>query len=191
MPQDKDIKRKIRDGDKTEVIRFVRIWLTCFLACPPLILAWGFGKISLLTLVLALVFVPFSMAVMVMVITKKIGTMAGSLYGGPKAHWTVKEELAGDLEKIRYSKRQGRFNEALALVNDILKRLPHDPDALFLKAQILHDGFGHDQSAKKCLDIIMKEIPASEILHRWASSLFEDISREQKKGNAPSLSGEE
>ena len=151
--------------------------MTCFLACPPLILAWGLGKIPLLVLVLVLVFIPPIMAVIVMVIITKSGSsVSRSFYRGPKAAWSVKEQLAGNLEKIRYSKRQGRFNEALALANDFLKKLPNDPDTLFLKAQILHEGFGYDQSAKKCLEIIIKEVPASEILHRWATSLYEKIS---------------
>lgn len=178
----------MKDGDIVEILRFVRIWMLCFGACCPLAIAWALGKIPLLVLVLVLVFVPLIMAVTGMVIIKKGGSISGSFYGGRKARWTVKEKLAGDLEKIRYSKRQGRFNEALALANDVLKHLPHDPEALFLKAQILHEGFGHGESAKKCLEIIIKEVPASETLHRWASSYYKGITREGETGQAPSLS---
>jgi len=109
-------------------------------------------------------------------------------YGGRKATWSVKEQLAGDLEKIRFSKRQGRFNEAHVLVNDFLKHLPHDPEALFLKAQILNEGFGNGGSAKKCLEIIMKEVPTSETLHCWASSYYEGITRKGEMGGNPSPS---
>lgn len=179
----KAIRQKMKDGDTIEILRFVRIWMTCFLACPPLILAWALGKIPLLVLVLVLVFVPPIMAIIVMVIiTKMGGSISRSFYGGRKAARSVKEQLAGDLEKIRYSKRQGRFNEALAHANDFLKHLPHDPEALFLKAQILHEGFGYGQSAKKCLEIIIKEVPASETLHRWASSYYEGITSEGETG---------
>ena len=164
----------MKDGDTTEILRFVRIWLFCFIAF--LIFYVGTGRIPLLVLV----FAPPIVAVMVLIIIKKMGSLSGSIYGGRKAAWSVKEQLAGNLEKIRYSKRQGRFNEALALANDVLKHLPYDPGALFLKAQILHEGFGHDESAKKCLEIIMKEVPASETLHRWATSLYEDITSEGK-----------
>lgn len=83
-----------------------------------------------------------------------------------------------DIKTELYSKRQGRFNEALALANDFLKHLPHDPEALFLKAQILHEGFGYGTSAKKCLELIMKEVPTSETLHRWAASYLESIGGE-------------
>jgi len=185
----KEIKRRIRDADKTDIFRFVRVWMTCIVPCATLTIAWAFGRLSLWVLVLVLIFIPPIMALAHMVIIKKGGSIAGSLYGGPKARWTVKEQLAGNLEKIRYSKRQGRFNEALALANDVLKHLPHDPDTLFLKAQILHEGFGYGQSAKKCLEIIIKEVPTSETLHRWATSLYEAITNEREMGKDPSLSG--
>jgi hypothetical protein len=172
----KAIRQKMKDGDRTEILRFVRILMFCFV--PFLIFYVGTGRIPLLVLV----FGPPIMAVMGMVIIKKGGSISGSFYGGRKARWTVKEKLAGNLEKIRYSKRQGRFNEALVLANDFLKHLPHDPEALFLKAQILHEGFGYGESAKKCLEIIIKEVPASETLHRWASSLYEDITSEGEMG---------
>jgi tetratricopeptide (TPR) repeat protein len=126
-----------------------------------------------------------------MVIIKKGGSIAGSIYGGRKACWNVKEKLAGDLEKIQYSKRQGRFNEALALANDSLKHLPNNPEALFLKAQILHEGFGQGESARKCLEIIIKEVPTSETLHHWALSLYEDITSKGEIGQDPALSGKD
>jgi hypothetical protein len=128
------------------------------------------------------------MAVIAMFIIKKTGGFIPRIFfGGRKAAWSVKDQLAGDLERIRFSKRQGRFHEAHVLVNGFLKHLPHDPEALFLKAQILHEGFGNCESAKKCLEIIIKEVPASETLHRWASSYYEGITSEGETGGNPSL----
>ena len=57
-----------------------------------------------------------------------------------------------------------------------------------MKAQILHEGFGYGESAKKCLEIIIKEVPASETLHRWALSLYEDITSKGEIGKDTSLS---
>ncbi|TRZ42623.1 tetratricopeptide repeat protein [bacterium] len=179
----KEIKRRTKDGDRTEIYRFAMILMVCF----------GFfltievftGGVPLLFLV----FAPPIMAVIVMVIIQKAGgSISGSFYGGRKAAWNIKEQLAGDLENIRFSKRQGHFDEALVLTNDILKRFPNDPEALFLKAQILNEGFGYGKSAKKCLEIIIKEVPASETLHRWASSYYEGIISEGEIGQAASLS---
>lgn len=167
----KEIRKRMRDGDRTEIYRFAMIWLL-FVGVLLSIQVFT-GKIPLL----CLLFAPPIMALIVMVIIEKTGdTISHSFYGGRKAAWSLKEQLAGDLEKIRFSKRQGRFDEALALANDLLKHLPHDPEALLLKAQILHEVFGYGESAKKCLEIIIKEVPASEPLHRWASSYYEEIS---------------
>jgi len=176
----------MKNDDRTEIYRFAMIWMVCFGVFLTIHVATG--RIPLLFLV----FAPPIMAVMGMVIIIKTGgSISRSFYGGRKARWSAKEQLAGDLEKIRYSKRQGRFNEALALANDSLKHLPHDPEALFLKAQILHVGFGHGESARKCLEIIIKEVPASETLHRWALSLYEDITDERKMRKDPALSGKD
>lgn len=178
-----EIRRQMKNGDRTEIYRFAMIWMVCFGVFLTIEVATG--GIPLLFLF----FAPPIMAVIVMVIIQKAGgSISRSFYGGRKAAWSVKEQLAGDLEKIRFSKRQGRFNEALVLVNDFLKHLPHDPEALFLKAQILHEGFGYGQSAKKCLEIIIKEVPASEPLHGWVASYYEGITSEGEMGQAPSLS---
>lgn len=184
----KEIQRRNRDCDKTDIFRFVRFWMLSSLACSPVILLGFFGKITLLVLVLILIFVSPIMAGLALVIVKKGGSIAGSLYGGRKARWTARERLAGDLEKIRYSNRQGRFSEALALANGVLRHLPNDPETLFLKAQILHEEFGHDQSARKCLEIIIKDVPAAETLHRWASSYYKGIISKEVIGQDPSLS---
>ena len=163
----------MKNDDRTEIHRFAGIWLLCFGVFLVIDIATGGVPLFFL------VFVPPVTAVIVMFIIKKAGGFIPRIfYGGRKARWTVREQLAGDLEKSRYSKRQGRFNEALALANNFLKYLPNDPGALFLKAQILHEGFGYGESAKKCLEIIIKEVPASETLHRWASRYYEGITSE-------------
>lgn len=139
----KVIKQKMKNDDRTEFHRFAGIWLLCF---------GVFLVIDIATKgvpLLFLVFVPPLVAVIAMGIIKIGGSIAGSIYGGRKARWSVKEKLAGDLEKIRYSKRQGRFDEALILANDSLKHLPNDPEALFLKAQILHEGVWSRRICKK------------------------------------------
>ena len=67
----KEIKRRIRDREKTDIFRFIRFWMLSLLACAPLIILWAFGKVTLLVLVLILVFVPPIVAVMVLIIIKK------------------------------------------------------------------------------------------------------------------------
>jgi tetratricopeptide (TPR) repeat protein len=49
------------------------------------------------------------------------------------------------LAKARYSKRQGRFKEALSIIESALDRDPEFPDALYLKARILWEGFNNHE----------------------------------------------
>ena len=42
----KEIKRRIRDADKTDIFRFVRVWMTCIVPCATLTLAWAFGRLQ-------------------------------------------------------------------------------------------------------------------------------------------------
>lgn len=179
----KEIRQKMKNDDRTGIYRFAMIWMVCFGVFWVIELSTGGVPL------LFLVFAPPVTAVIVMFIIIKIGGLISRrFYGGRKARWNVKEQLAGELDKIRYSQSQGRFSEALALANDFLQHLPHDPEALFLKAQILHEGFGYGESAKKCLEIIIKEVPASETLPCWASSYYEGITSEEEMEKNPSLS---
>ena len=180
----KEIRHRMKNDDKTELYRFAMIWILCF---------GVFFAIEVFTRGVPLWFlvvVPPVTAFITMFIIKKASGLAGSsFYGGRKAEWSVREQLAGDLEKIRFSKRQGRFDEALLLATNYLKHLPQDPEALFLKAQILHEGFGYSESAKKCLEIIMKQIPTTDTLHSWVSSYHKDITSEVDLGEKVSPSG--
>lgn len=182
----KEIRQWMKNDDRIEIYRFAMIWILCF---------GVFFAIEVFTRgvpLLFLVFAPLFTAVIVMFIIKKTsGLTASSFYGGRKAEWSIREQLAGDLEKIRFSKRQGRFEEALLLATNFLKHIPRDPEALFLKAQILHEGFGYSESAKKCLEIIMKEIPTTDTLHSWVSSYHKDITNEGDRGGKASLPGKD
>ena len=58
------------------------------------------------------------------------------------------DALSADLEKARFSKGKGRFKEALRIINEVIDKDPKYPDALFLKARILWDGFGKREEAE-------------------------------------------
>ena len=104
----------------------------------------------------------------------------GSFLGNSLAGWTpggvnVGDRFAADLERARYSKREGRFDEALNIVNDVLHREPDFPDAIYLKATILYEGFGRAETALGYLSRLMESIPEGETLHEWASGYHEKI----------------
>ena len=92
------------------------------------------------------------------------------LYGRGQRRLLIKQRLAGELDKIKYSKRQKDFQKALSQVNDVLAREPDFPEALFLKAQILCEGFGNVAAAQRHLEKVMQLTNEKEPLHQWLLS---------------------
>ena len=68
-----------------------------------------------------------------------------------------------------------------SLVNDLLHEVPDFPEALFLKAQILWEGFGKAAAAIGWLSRIRELTPADNTFHRWASSSLEKIAGMEEK----------
>ena len=88
-----------------------------------------------------------------------------------------RDALSADLERARFSKSKGRFEEALRIINEVIDKDPKYPDALFLKARILWDGFGKRDEAVVCLKKDMALVQSHETLHRWALSLYEEVKK--------------
>lgn len=131
---------------------------------------------------------PLSM--LLVYVRERLGSgLGGILSGWSSRRATLRETLAADLDKARYSKRQGRFEEALSIINGVLDKDPDFPDALFLKAEILWKSFRRGAAAKGCLRKVMQLVPKDETLHRWASSYYDEVieteKREVMKGEAP------
>ena len=120
-------------------------------------------------------------ALMVYVI-ERFGSGLGSfLSGWSSRRPNTRETLAADIEKAKYSKREGRFQEAVDIIDGVLKTDPNFPDALFLKAQILWKGFGNKVVAKEYLKKVMQLVPKEKTLHRWASSYYDEMIGMEKK----------
>ncbi len=94
------------------------------------------------------------------------------------------DQLAGELIKARLLKASDRFDQALVSINNTLNRLPNHPEALFLKAQILCDGFADYPAAAACLRkvIAMKSVK-DETIRRWSQNLLLDISQQMRLKN--------
>ena len=106
----------------------------------------------------------------------------GALSGDRAAHWSSREQLEGDMNQARHFKRNEKYAKALNTVNRIIRLDPDFPDALFLKAQILWEGFQNHNAAKsnlrKIFDIIKDE---NETIYQWALSLSKQIDQELEK----------
>ena len=164
-----DLKR-IVEGHRTEIIRCLMIYGVC----PGVFLVIQIftGAVPVLFLLVA----PIVMAVVVMFALNKFGNAFGEgFYGGRRIRLSIDEMVRGDLDKIRFSKRNGHFDEALKITNDLLKKVPDYPEALFLKAQIHHEAYGHHESAQKYLRKIIDSAPGDKEVHRWAVNYLKQI----------------
>jgi hypothetical protein len=110
------------------------------------------------------------------VIINMIGERSVSgLYGLKRTHLTTQERFAGELDKVRFHKREGEFDRALSLVNKILEKEQEFPEALYLKAQILWEGFENRSAATRYLEKTMQLAGEGESLYRWASGYLSDM----------------
>ena len=107
---------------------------------------------------------------------ERFGSVLGNIFSGWSSRQvSPRETLSADLEKAKSGKRNGEFEEAKEIIDQVLEKDPDFPDALYLKAQILWEGFEKRQEASECLQSVMRLVPQEDTLHRWASSLLKEI----------------
>jgi tetratricopeptide (TPR) repeat protein len=113
------------------------------------------------------------------ILTGMVGGRAVNVfYGIGRKTIGLREQLVGDLNVAKHHKLCDRFDDALIKIEDILAKDPEFPEALFLKAQILWQGFEDREAAKQCLLKIIKLEPDKEtVFHRWALNLYGDIQK--------------
>jgi tetratricopeptide (TPR) repeat protein len=98
------------------------------------------------------------------------------LTGKRAARWTTREQLEGELNQANYYKRKEDFQKALKTVNRIIDMDPNFPEALYLKAQILWEGFENHGGAQSYLKKIIEVANDKDTtIRRWAISLSEEI----------------
>jgi len=108
--------------------------------------------------------------------SKVTGSAINAFYGLGRRTFGLREQLAGDLNVVRHHKLFNRFDEALIKLENVLARDPDFPEALFLKAQILREGFEDREAAKACLLKIIKVEPDQEApFHRWAMDYYREL----------------
>jgi tetratricopeptide (TPR) repeat protein len=118
-------------------------------------------------------------------LTGRLGEGAvNTLFGLNRRTIGSRERMAGDLNVVRYHKLCNRFKDALLKIEEVLAKDPDFPEALFLKAQILWEGFEDRQAAKECLmKIIKAETDKKAVFRRWALSFYGEMSEEKCPNN--------
>lgn len=104
------------------------------------------------------------------------------LYGGRRELRSLREESLVKLNRVRHFKMQRRYDRALSAVNEVLEADPDYPDAIYLKATIMWEGFENAGAAKTYLVKVMKMVEDhEESLHRWSHHLFMELNEKEKR----------
>jgi len=155
------------------------IWALPYLAVMGLI--WGYlaGQSSgaVVGLVVA-IFVSAMIGSASSILSGALGEGAvNTLYDPGRKSIGIRERLAGDLNVVRYHTLCNRFDDALLALEEVLAKDPDFPEALFLKAQILWEGFDDREAAKKSLMKIIKVAPDEKsVFRRWALNFYRELS---------------
>jgi tetratricopeptide (TPR) repeat protein len=155
------------------------IWAFPYLAVMGLI--WGYlsgGSSGAVVGLVVAFLVSATIGSAASTITGRLGEGAGNtLFGLGRRTIGIRERMAGDLNVVRYHKLCNQFEDALLKIDAVLAKDPDFPEALFLKAQILWEGFEDRQAAKACLLKIIKVEPNKEtVFRRWALNLYRELS---------------
>lgn len=160
---------KIKQKKKIDLLPIMRVlYFFLFTVVALLIICISTGA-KLLTFKHVIIFSLCSLPLCILYayVVEKLGfVLGGMLTGWSSRRVGLREQLSADLEKARHSKRNGRFEESLRLINGVLDKDQNFPDALYLKAQILWEGFGRSNESKKLLRRVMQLVSNEELLHR-------------------------
>ena len=106
-----------------------------------------------------------------------VARVVNKLSGPGRSTISVRQQLAADLNVVRYHKLCHRFDDALIKIEEVLAKDPDFAEALLLKAQILWEGFEDCKAARECLLKIMAVEPDEKaVFHRWALNFYEELS---------------
>ena len=73
-------------------------------------------------------------------------------------------------------------------MDEVTEKAPFLPEALYLKAQILWEGFQRASEAKACLKEVLRKVPQNETIHTWASSYYDRLIQYEKDTRRSNLS---
>jgi tetratricopeptide (TPR) repeat protein len=122
------------------------------------------------------------LALVYVYVVEKLGSGVGALLTGWRSsRFTDREALSGDLGMAKYHKRDGNYEVALKIISKVLEKDSNYPEALYVKAEILWEGFGRLAEAKICVKKVLREVPYEQTLHQWASSLYDKLIKSEKE----------
>jgi len=105
----------------------------------------------------------------------KFLTKAMDYVTGHRSIRSLREQLSGDLYRVKYLKRNQNYNDAFKIVESVLEKDPDFPEALYLKGQILWEGFGLKTEARDVLLRVMMGVSREDPLYHWALNYRKNI----------------
>jgi Tetratricopeptide repeat len=145
----------------------------CLLAIP--VVGFNYGTNYWLFSIPLSILASLLLSIIVDNITEVIGGAASKLFISGSANWTLHETLSGPLNQVRFLKNENRFLEAFVLLEKILTKTPNHTEALFLKAQLLWEGFKNISEAKVMLRQVIKITHKDDTYHRLAESFYRNL----------------
>ena len=91
---------------------------------------------------------------------------------GLPSWWTGRYTRSAD---TRASSPAARAGQAVALATAHNREYQTQREALYLKAQILWEGFGNYEQTMNYLDKVLQLVDEQEGLYRWASTYYDEV----------------
>jgi len=162
--------KPMKDVDSVQRTLHIRAFFIPFFFLGPV----GFFSGGIKGLFLAALLCWF-ISVLTVFVLERLGDIAGSLYGGREPIMSIQERYSADLSRARVQKMNKKYDKSLLIIDKVLIEQPDFNEALFLKAQILAEGFDDIYDAKKCLTKIFQTEPKHSQLLQWSKSLYKEL----------------
>ena len=138
---------------------------------------WNFGFLGLI-LVFVINVIPTKLVILT---CERVGSISAKLYTGYNGR-TKREQYSGYVTQARYFKSKKQYEKALDLIERYLEKDVNYAEALYLKAQILLEGFNDQPAAKQCVgQIINGKAVESDCWYRWAKSMQDELNKGTKQ----------
>ena len=171
--------KPVKDQDLKTVTYFLRVAgltvpFVCLLGLYVGYVYWGVSGAVSGVVIAAITGVVISTIVMFFMDAVS-GAASGLLSGRREAVWTIREQVQGFLSQARFNKENRDYPAALSFVNKVLEKDPDFADALFLKAQILWEGFGRSHAAIQFLEKVLSLEDDNKMVQNHALLLHNDL----------------
>jgi tetratricopeptide (TPR) repeat protein len=165
-------KKQSKDVNSVSQTRFLTIAVRLAPVCA--LLGWAIGgKSGIFMALSASIIAAFAVECLSGGLSN---TSVNILYGTGRLDRSMRDQFIGNLSQARFHKMSQRHDQALRYVDEVLASAPNYIEALFLKAQILWEGYRDSTGAKHCLLNVIKVEPDKEApFHRWSLALYKEI----------------